>query len=79
MAVFDFFYSFLDLLFNPVFNISAEKKVSYMVGIFFVSALIAFITTLVTSKVIDQDEMKQNKKKLKEFQEKVKRGYEKLL
>ncbi len=72
VSVFDPFYGILDTLFFPAFNsIGSNQRGSYMVGIFFVSVLIAFITTAVTSKVIDQDEMKANKKVLKDIQEKV--------
>lgn len=78
MGVFDPFYGVLDKIFLPVFTLFPEnEKLSMMVGIFMVSVLIAFITTLVTSKVIDQDEMKFNKKRLKEFQEKLKTTREK--
>jgi uncharacterized membrane protein (DUF106 family) len=77
MGIFDPFYSILDTAFYPFFNLLPDQRVSYLVGIFFVSILIAFITTLVTSKVIDQDEMKANKATLKEFQEKLNKAREK--
>ncbi|MFQ5800776.1 MAG: DUF106 domain-containing protein [Candidatus Hydrothermarchaeales archaeon] len=78
MGIFDPFYSILDLTFHPMFNLaSGNQKVSLMVGIFVVSILIALITTVVTARVIDQDEMKTNKKRLKEFQEKVNKAREK--
>jgi len=78
MSFFDPVYQILDRIFYPVFNLlPVNEKVSIMVGIFFVSALIAIITTAVTVKVIDQEEMKINKKKLKDFQKKMNEAREK--
>ncbi len=78
MSVFDPFFGVLDSILGPMFALSPEnQKLSLMIGIFTVSVLIALITTIVTSKVIDQEEMKSNKRRLKEFQEKLKTTREK--
>ncbi|RMF89679.1 MAG: DUF106 domain-containing protein [Methanobacteriota archaeon] len=82
MAVFEPFYGILDTLFHPVFSLfPGDQKLSLMTGIFVVSIIISLITTVVTVKVIDQDEMKRNKKKLKTYQERfteaTKKGDEK--
>jgi uncharacterized membrane protein (DUF106 family) len=72
MGMLDPFYGVLDIAFHPFFNLTSEnQRLSFMLGIFTVSILIALITTVVTARAIDQDEMKANKKKLKAFQDKI--------
>jgi uncharacterized membrane protein (DUF106 family) len=72
MGIFDPVFKVINPLFSPVFNLApGNERLSFMLGIFFVSILIALITTVATLKVIDQDEMKANKKRLKQFQEKM--------
>ncbi len=71
MSLFDPFYGIFDTLFYPFFNLVPDPRVSYMVGVFFVSIIIALITTVATAKVVDQGEMKVNKATLKDFQEKI--------
>jgi uncharacterized membrane protein (DUF106 family) len=71
MGIFDPFYTILDAVFQPFFSlIPYDERISFMVGIFIVSIFIAFITTFATARVIDQDEMKKNKKKLSAIKEK---------
>ncbi len=78
MGLFDPVYQVLDLLFGFMFNFFADDlKLSLMTGIFIVSGLIALITTAVTAKVIDQNEIKKGKKRLKEFQDKINKAQEK--
>jgi uncharacterized membrane protein (DUF106 family) len=85
MAIFDIFsivldpiYSILDLAFQPVFTLFPDdQKVSLMVGIFVVSILISLITTTVTAKVVDQEEMKANKKRFNEIKEKYEKAVQK--
>jgi uncharacterized membrane protein (DUF106 family) len=72
MGALDPFYRVLDSVFAPIFNLTPEnERLSLLIGIFFVSAVIALITTIATAKAIDQDEMKETKKKLKDLKEKV--------
>jgi len=77
MSMFDPFYSIFDTIFYPFFNILPDPRVSYMVGVFVVSIVIALITTVATSKFVDQEEMKANKAMLKAFQEKINKAREK--
>jgi uncharacterized membrane protein (DUF106 family) len=77
MGLFDPFFSIFDTIFYPVFNLLPDPRVSYMVGVFFVSIFIALITTLATSKFVDPEEMKSNKATLKAFQEKINKAREK--
>ncbi len=72
MGFFDPLYGILDGAFDPLFDLVPEdEKLSMMLGIFAVSILISLITTVVTAKVIDQEEMKSNRKRLKEIQKKM--------
>ena len=64
-------YTSLDVIFAPFFSLTPEVRTSMMLGIFFISLLVSFITTLATAKVVDQDEMKKIKKKINDFKEKI--------
>jgi len=78
MSLFSPFYHLLDLLFQRFFNLlPGNEKLSLMLGIYFVSLVIAALTTAVTARVIDQEEMKHNKEMLKEFQERLRKAREK--
>jgi uncharacterized membrane protein (DUF106 family) len=67
----------MDLIFGIPFHLSGNDRFNVMFGVFVISTLVSAIIVIITSKVIDQKEMKELRSKMAKFQEKARAAQKK--
>ena len=72
--ILDIVYKTLDGLFWPFFHITSNPKISAILGVMLISLLVSAIIVAITSKVVDQKEMKELKAKTASYQDKIKKA-----
>jgi uncharacterized membrane protein (DUF106 family) len=70
-------YSIMDSIFGFLFQLTGDEWMDPIVGIFFMSAFVSLIITLMTARFVDQKKMKVLKEKSKSYQEKMKEAQKK--
>jgi len=69
--VLDIIFEGLNWIFGPLIALDPNPQ-NPLLTIFFISTIIAFITTLANKLLVDQDEMESLQKEMKEFQKEMK-------
>ena len=67
----DVIFAGLNWIFGPIIAIDPNPQ-NPLLTIFFISTIIAFVTTLANKLLVDQDEMESLQKEMKEFQKEMK-------
>jgi uncharacterized membrane protein (DUF106 family) len=71
------FYVFLDPVFGVFFHLTGNDQFNAMFGVFIMALILSTMINLVTSRVIDQKEMKRLKKELADYQKTMKEAQKK--
>jgi uncharacterized membrane protein (DUF106 family) len=70
-------YMTMDIILGIFFHLTNNDRFNVMFGIFAVSAIVSGMIIYITSKFVDQKEMRDLKEKMAKFQKKAKKAQEK--